>query len=171
MSFFFKFILLLQAYRDYALHERGVTKPQLLCCHSAHAAFAKACEFFNIEYVAVGTDANRASSDAFSTETSTYFLRNWIDFTERMDVKAARRAINSNTIAVVASAPCFPHGVRDSIVPEHKTLYVELTFERLDRLSTRFPSSLLWRSRMVLACMSIIALVVFCCHTSIKSAP
>jgi glutamate/tyrosine decarboxylase-like PLP-dependent enzyme len=30
---------------------------------------------------------------------------------ERMDVAATRRAITSNTIAIIASAPCFPHGV------------------------------------------------------------
>lgn len=29
----------------------GADRPQLICCHSAHAAFAKACEFFDVELV------------------------------------------------------------------------------------------------------------------------
>lgn len=43
-------ILSVLAYREKAKAERGVKKPNIVVSHTAHAAFAKACFYFNIEY-------------------------------------------------------------------------------------------------------------------------
>jgi glutamate/tyrosine decarboxylase-like PLP-dependent enzyme len=61
---------------------------------TAHAAFEKAAQYFNIKMIRIPVDANF-----------------------RADVAAARRAINRNTVVIVGSAPSFPHGVIDPIEP------------------------------------------------------
>jgi len=43
-------ILSVLAYREKAKAERGVKKPNIVVSHTVHAAFAKACFYFNIEY-------------------------------------------------------------------------------------------------------------------------
>jgi len=59
---------------------------------TAHAAFDKASQYFNIKTVHIPVDGNF-----------------------RADVNAARKAINRNTVVIVGSAPSFPHGVIDPI--------------------------------------------------------
>jgi glutamate/tyrosine decarboxylase-like PLP-dependent enzyme len=59
---------------------------------TAHAAFDKASQYFNIKLVHIPVDENY-----------------------RADVEAARRAITPNTIVIVGSAPSFPHGAIDPI--------------------------------------------------------
>jgi glutamate/tyrosine decarboxylase-like PLP-dependent enzyme len=48
-------LLAIKAYRDQYRERNGCDgtseRPQLICCQSAHAAFAKACEFFDVELV------------------------------------------------------------------------------------------------------------------------
>ncbi|HEX2736831.1 MAG TPA: aspartate aminotransferase family protein, partial [Acidimicrobiia bacterium] len=80
-------LLAMRTYRDRARAERGITEPQIVCPTTAHAAFDKASQYFNIELVRVpvGTDF-------------------------RADVDATRAAITDRTIAIVGSSPCFPHG-------------------------------------------------------------
>eukprot|EP00127_Corallochytrium_limacisporum_P004958 Clim_evm32s195 gene=Clim_evmTU32s195 len=85
-------VMAVKTYRDRAKAERGVTKPELLMCLTAHAGFNKACEYFNVKCVSVPADRNG-----------------------RIDLSAVRRYINKNTIAVVGSAPSFPHGILDDI--------------------------------------------------------
>ncbi|NTU81462.1 MAG: aminotransferase class V-fold PLP-dependent enzyme, partial [Chloroflexales bacterium] len=85
-------LLAVKAYRDYARERRGVRRPELVVPTSAHAAFDKAAQYFGVRLVRVPVGA---------------------DF--RADVAAARRAITRNTIALVGSAPSFPHGVIDPI--------------------------------------------------------
>lgn len=85
-------LLAMKAYRDRARRERGITRPQIVAADSAHAAFDKAAQYFGIELIKtpVGRDY-------------------------RADVTEMRRAIGRRTIAVVGSAPSFPHGVVDPI--------------------------------------------------------
>ncbi len=85
-------LLAMKTYRDRAKAERGIASPRLVIPETAHAAFDKAAQYFNLELikVPVGSDC-------------------------RADVAEMRRATNRRTIALVGSAPCFPHGVVDPI--------------------------------------------------------
>ena len=85
-------LLAMKAYRDWARERRDITAPEMVIPTSAHAAFDKASQFFNIKPVRIPVSADY-----------------------RTDIEAARRAITKNTIVVVGSAPCFPHGVIDPI--------------------------------------------------------
>jgi sphinganine-1-phosphate aldolase len=42
-------ILAVLAYREYAKKHNGVTNPNLVISHTAHAAFDKACFYLNVE--------------------------------------------------------------------------------------------------------------------------
>ncbi len=85
-------LLAMKSYRDRARQEKGITRPQMVLPVTAHAAFEKASQYFNIKMVQVPVDSNY-----------------------RADLGAVERAINRNTIVVVGSAPTFPHGVVDPI--------------------------------------------------------
>ncbi len=81
-------ILAMKTYRDHA----GVRRPEVVAPVSAHVAFEKAATLLGLELVRtpVGADG-------------------------RADVGAVAAAIGKRTIAVVGSAPGFPHGVVDPI--------------------------------------------------------
>jgi glutamate/tyrosine decarboxylase-like PLP-dependent enzyme len=85
-------MLAMRTYRDWARETRGIKRPEMVVPVTAHAAFDKASQYFNIKTVHIPVD------QAF-----------------RADVSAARRAVNRNTIVIVGSAPSFPHGVIDPI--------------------------------------------------------
>ncbi|MEW6401429.1 MAG: aminotransferase class V-fold PLP-dependent enzyme [Chloroflexota bacterium] len=85
-------MLAMRTYRDWERETRGITRPEMIVPITAHAAFDKASQYFNIKTVHIPVDK---------------------DF--RADVNAARRAVNRNTIVIVGSAPSFPHGVIDPI--------------------------------------------------------
>lgn len=93
-------MLAMKTYRDYAEAERGITSPNLVLPITAHAAFDKACESFRIKpiKIPVGEDT-------------------------RASVAEARKAIGRNTIAVVGSAPAFPHGCIDPIAELSELAY------------------------------------------------
>jgi len=79
--------------RDWARHHHPrITRPEVVLPTTAHPAFEKAAEYFDVNLVQVPVRA---------------------DF--RADVDAMRRAITSNTILLVGSAPSYPHGVIDPI--------------------------------------------------------
>jgi sphinganine-1-phosphate aldolase len=82
----------MKAYRDHARAERSIRHPEMVTPSSAHAAFDKAARYFNIKKVTIPVTR---------------------DFTA--DVEEARKAVTRNTVVVVGSAPCFPHGVIDPI--------------------------------------------------------
>jgi glutamate/tyrosine decarboxylase-like PLP-dependent enzyme len=85
-------LLAMKTYRDRALAERGITKPEMIIPVTAHAAFDKASQYFNIKMIHIPVDENF-----------------------RADVGAAEKAITANTIVMVGSAPSFPHGAIDPI--------------------------------------------------------
>lgn len=85
-------MLAMRTYRDWARETKGITKPEMIVPVTAHAAFDKASQYFNIKTVHIPIDANY-----------------------RADVNAVKKAINSNTIVIVGSAPTFPHGAIDPI--------------------------------------------------------
>jgi sphinganine-1-phosphate aldolase len=85
-------LLAMKTYRDRALAEKGITKPEMIAPVTAHAAFDKASQYFNIKMIHIPVDENF-----------------------RADVNAAKKAITANTIVIVGSAPTFPHGAIDPI--------------------------------------------------------
>jgi len=85
-------LLAMKTYRDRARDRFRITRPEIIAPVTAHAAFDKAAQYFGIKLIHIPLDANF-----------------------RADVEAARRAVTKNTIAIVGSAPSFPHGVVDPI--------------------------------------------------------
>ncbi len=85
-------LLAMKTYRDRARDRQGITAPEMIVPSSAHAAFDKAAQYFNIKQVRIPVGADY-----------------------RADVSATRQAITKNTIVVVGSAPSFPHGAIDPI--------------------------------------------------------
>ncbi len=85
-------LLAMKTYRDRAGEQKGITQPEMIAPVTAHAAFDKASQYFNIKMVRIPIDANF-----------------------RADVDAVRKAINPNTVVIVGSAPSFPHGAIDPI--------------------------------------------------------
>ncbi len=85
-------LLAMKTYRDWAKDTKNITEPEMIIPSSAHAAFEKASQYFNIKLVKIPV------GDDF-----------------KADVEATKKAVNKNTIVIVGSAPCFPHGVIDPI--------------------------------------------------------
>jgi sphinganine-1-phosphate aldolase len=85
-------MLAMKTYRDWARETKGITQPEMIAPVTAHAAFDKASQYFNIKMVHIPIDENF-----------------------RADVNAARKAVNKNTVVIVGSAPSFPHGAIDPI--------------------------------------------------------
>ncbi|MDE3088370.1 MAG: aminotransferase class V-fold PLP-dependent enzyme [Chloroflexota bacterium] len=85
-------LLAMKTYRDRARDKKGITAPEMIVPTTAHAAFDKAAQYFNIKMIRVPVGADCKAK-----------------------VAAAQRAITRNTIVIVGSAPSFPHGVIDPI--------------------------------------------------------
>ncbi|PHH63144.1 hypothetical protein CDD81_6295 [Ophiocordyceps australis] len=79
--------------RQKAYAERGVTEPEMIIPDTAHTAFRKAGEYFNIRI-------HRVACPPPSYQ---------------VDVRAMARLVNANTVLLVGSAPNFPHGIMDDI--------------------------------------------------------
>jgi sphinganine-1-phosphate aldolase len=85
-------LMAMKSYRDRARIERGIRKPEMIVPVTAHAAFDKAAQYFNIKIKKVPVDVNFQA-----------------------DVAAVKKAISRRTIVIVGSAPTFPHGMIDPI--------------------------------------------------------
>jgi sphinganine-1-phosphate aldolase len=85
-------LLAMKAYRDWARDRRRISKPEMIIPATAHAAFDKAAQYFNIRCIRIPVDKDY-----------------------RADVKATAKAISRNTAVIVGSAPNFPHGIIDPI--------------------------------------------------------
>ncbi len=86
-------LLAVLTYRQHARkHRPSVRRPEIVLPESAHAAFFKAGEYFDVKMVSTPLQK---------------------DF--RADVDAMARRINRNTIALAGSAACYPYGVIDPI--------------------------------------------------------
>jgi len=85
-------LLAMKSYRDRARDRKRITSPEMIIPSTAHAAFDKAAQYFNIKpvHVPVGPDY-------------------------RADVASTRKAVTRNTIVIVGSSPSFPHGIIDPI--------------------------------------------------------
>src|SRR5580698_4226999 len=78
--------------RDVARADRGIAHPQMVAAQSAHAAFTKAADYFDVELIRVPVGPDY-----------------------RADVNALADACTDDTILVVGSAPTYPQGVVDPI--------------------------------------------------------
>jgi glutamate/tyrosine decarboxylase-like PLP-dependent enzyme len=85
-------LLAVKTYRDHFKKEKGITEPNIILPLSAHAAFSKACEYFGLRPVYIP-----------------------LNYDYQVDVEKIKESINSNTVAIVASAPCFPFGTYDDV--------------------------------------------------------
>ena len=85
-------LLAMKTYRDRAREVNGIRRPNIVIPVTAHAAFDKAGEYFNIKVKRVPIDNNYQAN-----------------------VNAVRKTTNGNTICIVGSAPNFPHGIVDPI--------------------------------------------------------
>jgi glutamate/tyrosine decarboxylase-like PLP-dependent enzyme len=85
-------LLAMKAYRDRARDQKNITEPEIVLPISAHAAFHKAAQYFNMKLRIVS-----------------------IDDTFRANLDEVKAAINDNTVAVVGSASNFPYGTVDPI--------------------------------------------------------
>ncbi|XP_018579185.1 sphingosine-1-phosphate lyase [Anoplophora glabripennis] len=86
-------IMACKAYRDYGREVKGIKKPEIIVPTTVHSAFDKAAQYLKLRVRSVRTDPN----------------------TCQVDVNGVRKAINSNTIMIVGSAPNFPYGTMDDI--------------------------------------------------------
>lgn len=82
-----------KAYRDYALHVRGVRNPEMVIPVTAHAAFDKAGSYLGIRVKHVRVD----------------------DDSMCVNIKSMEHAISKNTVMLVGSTPNFPYGTMDDI--------------------------------------------------------
>lgn len=88
-------LLAVKTYRDlYRTLKPAIIRPEMILSCTAHPAFLKAAQYFDLNPVIVPVDADY-----------------------RVDLQAVRNACNSSTILIVGSAPTFSHGVVDP-VPE-----------------------------------------------------
>lgn len=85
-------LMAVKSSRDYMRAEKGITKPEMIIPASAHSAYDKAAQYFNIKLWRVPVNN---------------------EF--KADVKGIKRCINKNTILIVGSAPGYPHGIIDPI--------------------------------------------------------
>eukprot|EP00172_Hildenbrandia_rubra_P001168 Plantae.Rhodophyta-Hildenbrandia_rubra.ctg1722.p1 GENE.Plantae.Rhodophyta-Hildenbrandia_rubra.ctg1722~~Plantae.Rhodophyta-Hildenbrandia_rubra.ctg1722.p1 ORF type:complete len:591 (+),score=91.15 Plantae.Rhodophyta-Hildenbrandia_rubra.ctg1722:143-1915(+) len=86
-------LLAVKAYRDRGKALKGIEKPNIVVPSSVHAAFDKGCQYFKVQLKKIPVDRSTMAADVY----------------------AMRRAIDRNTIAIVGSAPSFPHGIIDPI--------------------------------------------------------
>lgn len=85
-------LLAMLSYREQALAERGVTKPNIVMSETAHAAFDKAGFYFGIEMRKVAILS---------------------DFT--LDLQGMKGMIDSNTVCLISSAPEYAFGIYDPL--------------------------------------------------------
>lgn len=86
-------LLCLLAHKRYYAKTKGITKPHVIFSETAHAAFYKACEFFDIETTVLDID-----KETFTVSVDQY-----------------RDAITPNTICMVGSAPSVAYGNFDPL--------------------------------------------------------
>ncbi|KAJ6393185.1 hypothetical protein OIU77_022624 [Salix suchowensis] len=85
-------LMAVKSSRDYMKDKKGIKRPEMIIPESAHSAYDKAAQYFNIKLRRVPVNKEFQA-----------------------DVKAIRQQINKNTVLIVGSAPGFPHGIIDPI--------------------------------------------------------
>jgi len=85
-------LMAVKAAREWARHEKGIARPEIIVPTTIHPAFEKAAYYFDvtIRHAATGPDF-------------------------RVDLQDVERLITPQTVLLVGSAPPYPHGVVDPI--------------------------------------------------------
>lgn len=86
-------LMAMKSYREWGRRTKGITRPNVVCCTTAHAAFDKAGDYFGIEIRKAGV----------------------MDDEHEIDLRQVRRLIDGNTVALVGSACQYPTGSVDDI--------------------------------------------------------
>ena len=86
-------MMAVKTYRDWAFATKNISAPEMILAQTVHPAFDKALHYFGVKPVVLPVTAAQTA-----------------------DIEAVKKAINANTIAIVGSAPQYPHGVMDPIV-------------------------------------------------------
>jgi sphinganine-1-phosphate aldolase len=86
-------ILAVKSHRDWARYEKGITEPEMIVPVTAHAAFNKASQLLGVRIIPIEVDPKSF----------------------RVHVSDVKRAISSNTIMIVGSAPNYPQGTIDPL--------------------------------------------------------
>lgn len=85
-------LLAMKTYRDWARAEKRINEPEVIAPETAHPAFDKAAHLFGIKLIRTPV------GDDFKAK-----------------LEPIQNALTRNTIAIVGSAPGYPHGVTDPI--------------------------------------------------------
>jgi sphinganine-1-phosphate aldolase len=85
-------LLAVKTYRDMARSQRGVRRPEMVLPVTAHVAWFKAAEYFNVKVRLLPLDAQLHA-----------------------DVRKLPGLVNRNTVMILGSAPEYPHGSIDPI--------------------------------------------------------
>jgi glutamate/tyrosine decarboxylase-like PLP-dependent enzyme len=85
-------LMAVKTYRDMAKKQRRVKKPEMILPTTAHVAWFKASEYFNVKVRLLPLDENLAP-----------------------DISKLKKLINRNTVMILGSAPEYPHGTIDPI--------------------------------------------------------
>jgi len=85
-------LLAVKTYRDMARKMRKIKKPEMIIPESAHVAWEKGAEYFDVKPVRIPLEK---------------------DF--RVNIHALEKAITKRTVMILGSAPGYPHGVVDDI--------------------------------------------------------
>ena len=86
-------LLAVKTYRDYARKVKRIKSPEMIVADTAHVAWFKGAEYFNVKIHIVPSLPKGGA-----------------------DVAAIKKKINRNTILILGSAPEYPHGIIDPIV-------------------------------------------------------
>nr|XP_053630955.1 sphingosine-1-phosphate lyase-like [Cherax quadricarinatus] len=86
-------LMAVKAMRDWGREVRGIEQAEIVGCVTVHAGFDKAADLLGMKLRKVDMDPK----------------------TCKVNLSAMQRAINSNTVMLVASAPQFPHGIIDDV--------------------------------------------------------
>eukprot|EP01084_Bolivina_argentea_P114066 203183_1 len=86
-------LMAVRAYKNWGKRVKSIYHPELIICQSAHCAFAKACDMYEIKCIIVPPHPT-----SFTIQPSEF-----------------RKRITSNTIAIVGSSPQYAQGVMDPI--------------------------------------------------------
>lgn len=85
-------VMAMKAYREVG-YSKGIKFPEIICSKATHPAFDKAADLLRMKITHVPCDP----------------------LTRKVNLRAMSRAIGSNTVVLVASAPHFPHGIIDPV--------------------------------------------------------
>lgn len=86
-------LMCIRAYKEWGRQAKYISRPNIVVPATIHAAFDKACKYFDIEIRKVPVDS----------------------LTMRADPRLMQKQMNADTVAVACSAVAFPHGTLDPV--------------------------------------------------------